>query len=217
MDEPFAALDVPTRVRLRRDIRALLKRTGTPAVLVTHDRVEALAMGDLVAVVIAGRVRQVDVTSDVFGRPADVDVAASIGVEAVLPARIIAASEGHLDPLGERASNCTSRSASRATPGTDVYACIRAEDVTLELQSPADASARNHLPRARHGDRLRRGQWNAVSLDCGFPPGRPHHTPLARKTQTRARHGSDRRNQGDLGAPGTQVLSSIDTLTVSLR
>src|SRR6185503_14818553 len=45
LDEPFASLDVPTRLRLRRDVRALLHTTGTPAVLVTHDRAEALAMG----------------------------------------------------------------------------------------------------------------------------------------------------------------------------
>src|SRR5437867_3447934 len=69
LDEPFAALDAPTRVRLRRDVRALLQTTGTPAILVTHDRTEALAMGDLVAMVIGGRVRQVGPIADVFSRP----------------------------------------------------------------------------------------------------------------------------------------------------
>src|SRR4029077_19948881 len=52
LDEPFASLDAPARLRLRRDVRALLQTTGTPAILVTHDRVEALAMGDTVAVII---------------------------------------------------------------------------------------------------------------------------------------------------------------------
>ncbi|MBW8861109.1 MAG: ATP-binding cassette domain-containing protein, partial [Acidobacteria bacterium] len=50
LDEPFASLDAPTRLRLRRDLRALLQTTQTPAVLVTHDRNEALAMGDVIAV-----------------------------------------------------------------------------------------------------------------------------------------------------------------------
>src|SRR5439155_590084 len=45
LDEPFAALDAPARLRLRRDVRTLLHTTGTPAVFVTHDRMEALAMG----------------------------------------------------------------------------------------------------------------------------------------------------------------------------
>src|SRR4029077_14332137 len=57
LDEPFAALDAPTRRRLLRDLRALLHRIGTPAILVTHDRTEALAMGDSIALVIAGGIR----------------------------------------------------------------------------------------------------------------------------------------------------------------
>jgi molybdate transport system ATP-binding protein len=71
LDEPFASLDGPTRVRLRRDVRALLQTTGTPAILVTHDRTEALTLGDIVAVVIGDRVRQVGQINDVFSRPAD--------------------------------------------------------------------------------------------------------------------------------------------------
>ena len=74
LDEPFAALDAPTRVRLRRDVRSLLQTTGTPAILVTHDRTEALAMGDLIAVVIDGRIRQVGAVADVFTRPHDAGV-----------------------------------------------------------------------------------------------------------------------------------------------
>jgi molybdate transport system ATP-binding protein len=166
MDEPFAALDAPTRVRLRRDVRALLHRTGTPAVLVTHDRVEALAMGDSVAIVIAGRVRQVGTTSDVFNHPADVGVAASLGVEAVLPARIMAASDGLLT-LTVNGVELHVAEREPAATGTDVYACIRAEDVTLELRSPAHASARNHLA-ARVMAITSEGPIERVALDCGF-------------------------------------------------
>ena len=97
LDEPFASLDAPTRLRLRREVRALLQTTGTPAILVTHDRTEALAMGDTVAVVIGGRVRQVGPVGDVFSRPADADVAASLGIEAVLPAHVIASSGGLIE------------------------------------------------------------------------------------------------------------------------
>jgi molybdate transport system ATP-binding protein len=166
MDEPFAALDAPTRVRLRRDVRALLHRTGTPAVLVTHDRVEALAMGDAVAIVIAGRVRQVGTTSDVFSHPADVDVAASLGVEAVLPARIMAIADGLLT-LSVNGVELHVAEREPAATGTSVYACIRAEDVTLELRSPAHASARNHLA-ARVTAIASEGPIERVSLDCGF-------------------------------------------------
>jgi molybdate transport system ATP-binding protein len=167
LDEPFASLDAPTRLRLRREVRALLHATGTPAVLVTHDRTEALAMGDAVAVVIGGRVRQVGPMSDVFSRPADVAIAASLGIEAVLPARVVASSGGVLEV---RVANIVLHVAERdpIAPGSDVYACVRAEDVTLETRSPGLASTRNHLA-ARVVGIVSEGPIDRVALDCGFP------------------------------------------------
>jgi molybdate transport system ATP-binding protein len=167
LDEPLAALDAPTRARLRRDIRGVLHRTGTPAVLVTHDRTEALAMGDRIAVLIAGRVRQVGLVSAVFSHPADAEVAASLGVEAVLPARVLHASGGLLSVA---ISDVVLQVAERdeTTVGSTVYACIRAEDVTLETQSPAHASTRNHLA-ATIVAVTPEGPVDRVSLDCGFP------------------------------------------------
>ena len=167
LDEPFAALDAPARLRLRREVRALLHATGTPAVLVTHDRTEALAMGDAVAVVIGGRVRQAGPMSDVFSRPADAAVAASLGIEAVLPARVVASSGGVLEV---RVENVVLHVAERDSiaPGSDVYACIRAEDVTLETRSPGGASTRNHLA-ARVVGIASEGPIDLVALDCGFP------------------------------------------------
>jgi molybdate transport system ATP-binding protein len=166
LDEPFASLDAPTRLRLRREVRALLQTTGTPAILVTHDRTEALAMGDAVAVVIGGRVRQVGPISDVFGRPSDVDVAASLGIEAVLPARVIASSGGVLEVSVDQVILHVAERESIA-PGADVYACIRAEDVTLETRSPGQVSTRNHLA-ARVVGIASEGPIDRVSLDCGF-------------------------------------------------
>ena len=167
LDEPFAALDAPTRVRLRRELRALLQATGTPGVLVTHDRTEALALGDAVAVVIGGRIRQVGPISDVFSRPADVDVAASLGIEAVLPARVVASASGMLDV---RVENVVLHVAEREPlePGSDVYACIRAEDVTLETDPAGKASTRNHLA-ARIVGIASEGPIDRIALDCGFP------------------------------------------------
>jgi molybdate transport system ATP-binding protein len=165
LDEPFAALDAPTRLRLRREVRALLQATGTPGVLVTHDRTEALALGDQVAVVIGGRVRQAGPISDVFSRP-DIDVAASLGIEAVLPARVVASVSGVLDV---RVGSIVLQVAEREpiAPGSDVYACIRAEDVTLETDPAGKASARNHLV-ARVVGIVSEGPIDRIALDCGF-------------------------------------------------
>ena len=51
-------------------------------------------MGDVVAVVIGGDIRQVGPIADVFSRPADIDVAASLGIEAVLPASVVGSADG---------------------------------------------------------------------------------------------------------------------------
>jgi molybdate transport system ATP-binding protein len=166
LDEPFASLDVPARARLRREVRSLMQRSGTPAVLVTHDRTEALALGDQIAVATGGRIRQVGPIADVFSRPADADVAASLGVEAVLPGRIVDAREGLLSvQVGDTVIHVAEREPTAV--GSNVYACIRAEDVTLETQSPAHASTRNHLA-ARVIAIAAEGPIDRVSLDCGF-------------------------------------------------
>jgi len=66
LDEPLGALDVPTRQHLRSQLRALIARTGVFAVLVTHDRTEAIALGDEMAVLAEGRIRQVGPALEVF-------------------------------------------------------------------------------------------------------------------------------------------------------
>jgi len=167
LDEPFAALDAPTRVRLRRDVRALLQTLGTPAILVTHDRTEALAIGDDAAVMVGGVVRQAGPIAEVFSRPADANVAASLGVEAVLPARVRGTSDGLIEIEIDRvALHVAERDA--VAPGANVYACIRAEDVTLETRSSGQASTRNHLA-ARVVGITSEGPIDRVALDCGFP------------------------------------------------
>jgi molybdate transport system ATP-binding protein len=166
LDEPFAALDAPTRARLRRDIRALLQTLGTPAILITHDRAEALAMGDAVAVVVGGRVRQSGAVNDVFSRPADAEVAASLGVESVLPARVVGSADGLIAvSVGETVLHVAEREV--MAPGANIYACIRAEDVTIEIRGPEQASARNHLA-ARIVAMASEGPIERVTLDCGF-------------------------------------------------
>jgi molybdate transport system ATP-binding protein len=167
LDEPFASLDAPTRTRLRRDVRVLLQRLGTPAILVTHDRTEAISMGDVMAVTIGGRIRQVGPIADVFSHPIDADVAASLGVEAVLPARVTGASNGLMSvAIGGVEIQVAERDG--VGVGADVYACIRAEDVTLETARPAHASTRNHLG-ARVVAITAEGPIDRVTLDCGFP------------------------------------------------
>ena len=71
LDEPFASLDPNLRARLRADIVDVLRTTGTPALFVTHDQAEALAVGDRVAVMRAGRIEQDGAPDDVYHRPGE--------------------------------------------------------------------------------------------------------------------------------------------------
>ena len=84
-DEPFASLDHNLRIKLRHDVAAALKATGTPAVFVTHDQQEALAIGDRIAVMRNGRIRQLGTPAEVYHRPADRFVGAFMGAASFLP------------------------------------------------------------------------------------------------------------------------------------
>ena len=85
LDEPFASLDSTLRDDVRRDVVAALRARDAAAVLVTHDREEALALGDRVAVMSAGRVLQIGRPDDVYERPVDRFVADFLGEASFLP------------------------------------------------------------------------------------------------------------------------------------
>ena len=79
MDEPLSNLDAKLRVQTRTQIAALQRRLGTTTVYVTHDQVEAMTMGDRVAVLNAGVLQQVDSPRALYDTPANAFVAAFIG------------------------------------------------------------------------------------------------------------------------------------------
>jgi multiple sugar transport system ATP-binding protein len=79
MDEPLSNLDAKLRVSMRAAISALHKRLGVTTVYVTHDQVEAMTLGDRVAVLHEGRLQQIGTPETLFERPANVFVAGFIG------------------------------------------------------------------------------------------------------------------------------------------
>jgi molybdate transport system ATP-binding protein len=165
LDEPLSALDEPTRLRMRGDLRQLLARVEVPAIVVTHDRTEALALGDSIAIMIDGKLRQVGAVESVFDSPADADVAAAVGVETICPAHVVSRSAGlvTVEIAGARLVAVDTAGAS-----ADVFACIRAESVTIERSSSDNpTSARNHLL-ARIVSVTPEGPLARVTLDCGF-------------------------------------------------
>jgi ABC-type sugar transport system ATPase subunit len=88
MDEPLSNLDAKLRVQTRSEIKRLQAQIGTTTVYVTHDQVEAMTMGDRVAVMNEGILAQVGSPSDVYERPANVFVAGFIGSPSMSFARM---------------------------------------------------------------------------------------------------------------------------------
>jgi multiple sugar transport system ATP-binding protein len=79
MDEPLSNLDAKLRVAMRAEIAALQNRLGVTTMYVTHDQIEAMTMGDRVAVLRAGRLQQVDSPQTLYDRPDNLFVAGFIG------------------------------------------------------------------------------------------------------------------------------------------
>jgi ABC-type sugar transport system ATPase subunit len=88
MDEPLSNLDAALRVQTREEILKLQKRLGTTTIYVTHDQIEAMTMGDRIAVMNLGVLQQIGTPKDLYMRPANTFVATFIGSPAMnlLPA-----------------------------------------------------------------------------------------------------------------------------------
>ena len=94
LDEPFSNLDVDLRERLAHEVRGILKDTGTTALFVTHDQLEAFALGDVIGVMQHGRLEQWDEAYALYHRPATRFVAQFIGHGVFTPAHIDPAKAG---------------------------------------------------------------------------------------------------------------------------
>ncbi len=164
LDEPLSALDAPTRAHLRGELRAVLKHLAIPSVVVTHDWEEALALGDLMAVIGQGRVLQVGTPQEVFNRPKDAGVARIVGIETAIEGRVVGTSGGlsTVDVAGIEL-----HALAEEDVGPDVFVCIRAEDVIVAKDGTGATSARNRL-RGIVQEVTSMGALVRVRIDCGF-------------------------------------------------
>jgi molybdate transport system ATP-binding protein len=174
LDEPLTALDATLREALRTELRHQLADCGAPVLLVTHDRTEAIALGDAIVVMKDGRMRQHGAVLEVFNRPIDTDVARIVGVETQVEGSVVATHEGLATV---QVGSLQLIAVGAAAPGQRVIACIRGEDVMLTSGDGVHVSGRNRLP-----SRVVAVHWSRplvrVELDAGFrlfalvtPPG----------------------------------------------
>ena len=160
LDEPFSNLGGEVRLRLRRELPALLRQCQTSAVLVTHDPQEALAVCDRIAVLSAGRLEQCAPAQELVARPASAFVARFVMQANVLPARL-QAGELHT-PWGRWRPSGPESSAPQALP-SGVPLEVVLVDEALALEADPQGSARV-LGREFHGH-----YWQLHLEDRGCP------------------------------------------------
>ncbi len=166
LDEPFSALDPPTREGLISDLSGILRETDTTAIMATHDEMEALRLSDRMAVLQDGKIAQTGSAEEVMNHPVNEFVAAFVGMDTVLAGRVL---ESHDEGRTIIAiGNQQIETVGSFPPGEKVLCCIRPENVTLSTDSPEEqSSARNHFS-GRITHIAPHGLFYRVDLDCGF-------------------------------------------------
>jgi tungstate transport system ATP-binding protein len=167
LDEPFSALDPPSREALLDDVGRILRQERTTTILVTHDRAEAMTLGDRVGVLMDGRLVQLDDAAQVFRAPVSEEVARFVGVETIFDGQVVEwAGDLALVDVGGQLVEISQR----AEPGERVRLCVRPEDVTVFPGGPKPGGTREFN---RLGGRVQRlvpsGPHVRVIIDCGFP------------------------------------------------
>jgi multiple sugar transport system ATP-binding protein len=153
MDEPLSNLDAQLRVHMRGEIESLQKRLGVTTVYVTHDQVEAMTMGDRVAVLRDGVLQQVDTPTNIYDRPANLFVAGFIGSPPMnfAQARLESRNGSLQVTLGEQAITIPADVAQvkelAAREGREVIVGIRPEDLVPEHGGANAATLRGRVGR----------------------------------------------------------------------
>lgn len=192
LDEPFASVDAATRAQLLDDLDDLLQTTPIGCVMVTHDLDEAVRVGDRLAVLLDGRLRQEGAAEAVLAAPVDAEVAAFVGTVTRIPGRVVESGDGLVTvEVGHHRIQAVS------SLGRDgrVLCCLRPEDVVIWAAGGADSlptpgagsgrppapavtgpgaapvpvsSARNTMP-GRVTRLVPDGPLFRVTVDCGVP------------------------------------------------
>ena len=142
LDEPLSALDGPLRNELQGELRRYLVRHQVPVLLVTHDPTEAANLGDDVAVMDQGTIRQRGPLPEVFQSPCGVEVARIVGMDTILPGTVVDRRDGRVtvDTAGVR---WTVAAADEREMSRNVHLCFRAEDVRVRKETATRDDAEN--------------------------------------------------------------------------
>ena len=142
LDEPFSNLDTRLRTSVRSDVRRILERAGAAAIFVTHDQEEAFALAQRVAVMLHGRIEQIDTPAAIYRHPTTRAVAEFVGEADFLPAVVEGATlQTEIGPLTlpETAAGAADAAEDRLADGATVDVMLRPEALQLEPRAPGTA------------------------------------------------------------------------------
>jgi iron(III) transport system ATP-binding protein len=134
LDEPFSNLDIDLRERLSVEVRAIIKRSGTTAILVTHDQHEAFALADEIGIMHDGRIEQWDSAYNLYHRPRTRFIADFVG-QGVFVRGIVATPRHLATELGQLDADETLQLAD----GSAVDVLLRPDDIVHDDASPWSA------------------------------------------------------------------------------
>jgi iron(III) transport system ATP-binding protein len=137
LDEPLSNLDAQLRLRLRDDLRRIIKQTGVTAVYVTHDQSEAVALGDRIGVMREGRLLQMAAPAEIYNRPADLFVANFTGASNLLSGRVISRN-GELGTVDAGGHRLNAWLPAGVEAGATVRIAVRPENVRLGANGAAE-------------------------------------------------------------------------------
>jgi multiple sugar transport system ATP-binding protein len=146
MDEPLSNLDAALRVQMRVELKRLHDRFGITTVYVTHDQVEAMTMGDRIAIMSDGRLHQADTPEIVYERPANLFVASFVGSPTMnLLKGEVTSADGRPAVNFLQTTTALEGALAAAVPNLterEIVVGIRPEDVRLASDAPASYSTR---------------------------------------------------------------------------
>jgi tungstate transport system ATP-binding protein len=166
LDEPFSALDQPTRESLIADLEQALQNAGTTALFATHDRMEALRLSHRIAVMEGGRILQIGPPLEIMHHPVSEFAASFAGIETSLQGLITGQREGTflVSTAGRQIEV-----AGNSTNGKDVMIFIRPENVVISPASSHGSTSARNVFTGTVQKVIPLGPYQKIMLDCGFP------------------------------------------------
>jgi tungstate transport system ATP-binding protein len=166
LDEPFSALDPPTRESLVEDVEQVLKKSKITTIFVTHDRMEAIRLSDRIAVMRDGQILQIGPPTEIMNYPANEFVASFVGVETTLDGTVTEKTDGILTISVQGQSV---EAVGDVNTGERVILCIRPEHVVISHNFVRGSTSLRNIFSGTVLKVTLLGPYQKIYLDCGFP------------------------------------------------